>query len=352
MGFYQEFTKKTNIIMITLILLFLLTCVNGDLVVDIENGKVQGDLRENYYYAFEGMPYAEPPGGEFRFAPPKPLKDKWEGVREFKKYGSPCIQWDHFGKPGEKVVGDEDCLTLNVFMPKSAVKSTFKYPVFFFIHGGAFIFGGSYFYNPKYFMYYDVIVVTLNYRLGPMGFLSTEDQIVPGNMGMKDQVMALEWVNRNIGNFGGDKDLITIMGYSAGGASVHLHYLSPLTKGLFKNGVSFSGSALNPWVIAENSKEKAHKIAHSVGCSTEDNEEMVNCLKGKPAGEIVATMEHFQPFLFNPFSPLGVVVEKEIDSNSFLTDSPSSLLKNGDFHKLPWLVSTTQDEGESFENVF
>jgi carboxylesterase type B len=207
------------------------------------------------------------------------------------------------------------------------------------------MFGGSDFYGPKYFMKKEVVLVTINYRLGPMGFLSTEDEILPGNLGLKDQAMALKWVNRNIEKFKGDKNKITIMGYSAGGASVHFHYFSPLSKNLFKNGISFSGCALNPWTMSENSLEKAHIVANYLECPIDDHEKMLLCLKKLPANKIVATMELFQPFLYNPISPMGIVVERNNSKDPFLIEFPSVLLKKGKLQKKPWLATATQAEG-------
>jgi carboxylesterase type B len=219
-----------------------------------------------------------------------------------------------------------------------------KVQVFFYIHGGAFMFGGANYYNPREFMKKKLILVTINYRLGPMGFLSTEDEILPGNLGLKDQVMALKWVNKNIGNFNGDKKEVTIIGFSAGGASVHLHYMSPLSTRLFKNGISMSGCALNPWVITENAKEKSHKLAESLNCDYKDHKKLLECLLKKPAEDIVGSVKLFQPFLYNPFTPFGVVVEKA-HKEAFLTEYPSEILKKQKIQKVPWLATATKDEG-------
>ena len=115
--------------------------------------------------------------------------------------------------------------------------------------------------NPINMMKLDKIFVTVNYRVGPLGFMSTQDEVMPGNMGSKDQALALKWVRENIVHFHGDKDRITVAGFSAGGASTHLFFMSPLTKNLFRNGISHSGCALNPWVMQERAQEKAHKVA-------------------------------------------------------------------------------------------
>ena len=168
--------------------------------------------------------------------------------------------------------------------------------------------------------------------------------MLPGNLGLKDQVEALKWVQRNIRSFNGNPDKVTISGYSAGGASVQLFYMSELTNGLFQNGISHSGVALNPWVMCENSREKAYKVASLVDCPSSSHEEMVKCLKGKPADELVKQAAQFQPFLYNPFSPFGVVVEKA-SPTAFLTDYPENILKNKKSKNLPWLATICQDEG-------
>jgi carboxylesterase type B len=315
-------------------------------VVDIENGKIRGELRD-FFYAFEGIPYAAPPVGKNRFQPPKPFEERWDEVRDFFKYGSSCMQWDHLMPADNRLRGSEDCLFLNVYVPKSVLESRdAKVPTFFHIHGGAFMFGGGEAYSPLRFMTREVILVTFNYRLGPLGFLSTEDEVIPGNFGMKDQLLALQWVNRNIESFQGDKREVTIIGFSAGGASVHAHYLSPLSKGLFKNGISFSGCALNPWVITERPKEKAYRVADLVGCQHKkliDHKKLLNCLREKSAEDIVRAVDVFQPFLYNPFTPFGIVVEKHGDR--FLPDLPSNLLQAQNYQKIPWLATATLDEG-------
>ena len=198
--------------------------------------------------------------------------------------------------------------------------------------------------NPNNMMKMDIVLVTISYRVGPLGFMSTQDEVMPGNLGLKDQALALKWVRENIVHFHGDKDKITVVGFSAGGASTHLFYMSPLTKNLFKNGISHSGSALNPWVIQENAVEKAHKVAALLNCTTDDHTAMLKCLKDQPAGDIVSTVSLFQPFLDNPFSPFGVVVEPKSE-NAFLSDFPSKLLEKGEIYKAPWIASASIDEG-------
>ena len=147
--------------------------------------------------------------------------------------------------------------------------------------------------HPHYLVKEDVLMVGINYRLGSLGFLSTEDDIVPGNMGLKDQSMALRWIKTHIKAFGGDPGKITIVGLSAGGASVHYHYLSPMSAGLFHSGMSFSGTALDCWTQTENSRGKAVRLAELVNCPTSDVRKMIECMKERPAQDLVNAQGEF-----------------------------------------------------------
>lgn len=308
-------------------------------IIEIENGKIEGEEFDNFF-AFKGLPYAVT---EKRFSHSKLYEEKWDGVREFKNISKECAQYEHFSYA---FTGNEvDCLSLNVYVPKSVIRSQEQVPVIFFIHGGAFMFGGSWFYGPENIMENGkMILVTINYRLGVLGFLSTEDEIIPGNFGLKDQVEALKWVNKNINAFGGNKNEITIVGYSAGGASVHLHYLSPLSKGLFKNGISISGVATNPWVFMENGREKAHMVAKYANCPFNDHKIMLECLRKVPMENLTMIAKHFQPFLYNPFSPFGPVIEVD-HKFAFITENPKKILEQGNYQKVSWLQTLVQDEG-------
>lgn len=313
--------------------------ING--IVVIENGKIVGNDVDNYV-EFLGIPYAEPPVGDLRFSPPQKYSQTWKNVREFKNYSDVCAQYDHFGYLYH---GNEDCLTLNVYVPNSVINSNILIPVIVYIHGGAFMFGGGKLYGAKYLMNAEnVILVTINYRLGVLGFLSTEDKTIAGNFGLKDQVEALKWIQTNIEAFKGDKTKVTISGFSAGGASVHLHYMSQTSEGLFNNGISHSGTALDPWVMMEKGKEKAHDLAASVNCPYKNHKKMLECLRNVTAMDLVLFASHYQPFLYNPFSPFGVSVEVEHDG-AFLIQHPKKSLENGNIRKLHWLMSQTQDEG-------
>lgn len=327
---------------IVIILLTICSDVFGDLsVVKIEGGFIKGNVNEQGY-EFLGIPYAEAPVGQQRFETPQRYSQTWEGTRTYDKFGSVCAQFEHFGY---KFIGEEDCLTVNVFVPVHVMDSSEKSPVIFFIHGGAFMFGSGKDYGAEHFMNsQNMVLVTVNYRLGVLGFLSYEDEDLPGNLGLKDQVEALKWVQRNIAAFNGDPTRVTITGFSAGGASVHLHYMSPLTDGLFCNGISHSGVAINPWVMQKNAATKARELGIAMNCQASNGETLVRCLRKLPAKDLVMFVKQYQPYLYNPFSPVGVVVESPSES-AFLTNFPTNLLKEGNFKKLPWIMSQVEDEG-------
>ena len=160
------------------------------------------------------------------FQPPAEVEEftgEFDGTND----GNICPQFD-IGSGGP--AGDEDCLNLNVYTPGADGK---KRPVMVYIHGGAFIMGGgaSYFFGPNYLIEHDVILVTINYRLGALGFLATDDKASAGNMGLLDQIQALRWIQKNIEAFGGDAKQVTLFGEDAGAASVSILTLSPVAEG-------------------------------------------------------------------------------------------------------------------------
>ncbi|KAK2580523.1 hypothetical protein KPH14_006257 [Odynerus spinipes] len=295
------------------------------------------------YEAYEGIPYALPPVGKLRFKSPQKIP-AWSGELPATKFGSPCLQYEQIVREGEdRVQGSEDCLYLNVYVPVLE-KTDSKLPVIFWIHGGAFQYGSGMDMGAKFLMDQDVIFVTINYRLGPLGFLSTEDEVLPGNLGLKDQSMALRWVSENIEWFNGNPNKITLTGLSAGGASVHYHYLSKLSAGLFQGGISISGTAFDCWAQTENSLEKAKKLAAIMGCPTTSTRDMVQCLKYRPGRALVQATKEFQPWLYNPFTPFGPVVEKYGDA-PFISQSPIEIIHSGNVQDVPWITSIVSEEG-------
>uniref|UniRef100_A0A182QSA5 Carboxylic ester hydrolase n=1 Tax=Anopheles farauti TaxID=69004 RepID=A0A182QSA5_9DIPT len=316
-------------------------------IVKIANGPIVGERRGDYY-AFEGIPYAKAPLGERRFAPSELNDEAWTEPRNATTLGPFCMQWSHTIPEKDKLFGEEDCLYMNVY--STTLDAEAGLPTLFYIHGGAFMFGGGGFFSPKHVLRTPKIVVTFNYRVGPLGFLSLEDDVMAGNFGLKDQVTALQWVRQNIHHFGGDPKRVTLVGFSAGGASVHLHYLSPMSRGLFQNGIAHSGTALNPWVMVEDSARKTKRIARALGCTVEPGTgtaSILACLRACTAEDIVRQVPFLLDYLYNPFSPLGVVVERQgkLNRRPFLAKHPASLSRKGKLTKVPLILSVTQGEG-------
>jgi carboxylesterase type B len=171
--------------------------------------------------------------------------------------------------------------------------------VLVFIHGGSWYLGHSTEYQPEYFLEHEVVLVTGNYRLGPMGFLSTEDEHCSGNFALKDQLMILEWVQMNIEKFNGDKRSVTLFGESAGAASVDYHLNSPMSRKLFHRAIVQSASMFNNWAQPDRkgvAKMKAIRLADKVNCTITGTtmKEMVDCLRQKSAHDIIDAQRHFQ----------------------------------------------------------
>ncbi|XP_073837084.1 esterase P isoform X2 [Musca autumnalis] len=313
------------------------------LIVEIENGRLRG--KDNgIYYSYESIPYAEPPTGSLRFEAPQPYAQKWEEDFDASVKPKPCMQWDQFQEGEDKLTGIEDCLTVNVYKPKTGKD---QYPVMVYIHGGCFMFGDVNFYEPEYLMRNgNVILVKIVYRLGPLGFLSTEDEAITGNFGLKDQQLALKWIQKNIAQFGGDPKKVMLTGFSAGGASTHYHVLNPETKNLAKTAVSLSGVALNPWAISTTARQSALKMAKILKCPNLENSQAVKkCLQSKPAGDIVSSVQYFLNFGYNPFSTFGPVVEHPNAHQAFMTKQPRDIIKSGQFSQIPYLVTYTSEDG-------
>lgn len=292
--------------------------------------------------SFLGIPYAKPPVGDLRFASPQPPLS-WDGIRDATKDGNDCIQINMYNSSLKTVVtGDEDCLYLNVHTPK--VDSLSKLPVMLYVHGGGFICGSgiSTVYGPEYMLDEDLVLVTINYRLGPLGFLSMEDTVLPGNYGLKDQTAALLWVKDNIKNFGGNPNSVTIFGESAGGASVLYHMMSPLSKGLFHRGIAQSGTPLCPWSTFPPGihRKMATNLASLVGCPSESTEAMADCLKNIPAYVLIDLLQEFYEWDIDPVVLFVPSTEPDDVEGAFLTTDPWTSKTS-----LPLMIGFTSGEG-------
>nr|AME15818.1 carboxylesterase [Bactrocera dorsalis] len=296
--------------------------------------------------AFMGVPYALPPVGDLRFKPPVPY-GSWSGERLAIRDSEVCIHRDPFTRQTQ-IVGSEDCLYLNVYTPEKP-RTSKPLPVMVNIHGGGFISGSgvSSYYAPDYLLDHDIILVSGNYRLGTLGFLSTETLDCPGNFGLKDQSLILRWVQQNIAAFGGDPNSVTIFGNSAGGASVTYQLVSSLSEGLFHKAIVQSGSYYNPWGQPEHKgtpAKRARKVAQLVGCNPEENwQQILRCLRTKEASDVVATLYEFFEWDFDPMMPFQPVVEPPHEG-AFLTVLPRDGGMPHGF-SLPLIIGATSEEG-------
>ncbi|EZA62846.1 Esterase FE4, partial [Ooceraea biroi] len=281
------------------------------------------------------------------FLDPKPPAS-WDGIRNASENGNVCSQLD---LSTETVIGDEDCLYLNVYVPRS-IYGTTRIPVMVWIHGGGYLIGSGSDINrrPDYLLAKEVIVVFINYRLGVFGFLKLGHETANGNQGLKDQIAALKWVRENIQVFGGDLENITIFGNSAGAASTHLLMLSPLSKGLFHKAILQSGISTCIWAIKETQQEMiSFKLASLLGNDSKDPEEIVEFLRTIPADEIVKAQHQCQ--FLTPMDVYGMnlqfipVIDNEVKRPLFA--HPIHQLLNDD-NDIPIIVGCTSHEYSIF----
>lgn len=247
--------------------------------------------------------------------------------------------------PGHPV-GSEDCLYLNVYTP--SLKPPTPTPVMVFIHGGGFLWGSGNddLYGPEFLVRKGVVLVTFNYRLGALGFLSLDTEDIPGNAGMKDQVAALRWIKKNISNFGGDPENITIFGESAGGGSASLHLVSPMSKGLFKRAICMSGCLNNSWVYGFEVREKALKLAKKLGCNSENDKELYDFFKKVPKEKLVALDLPIVKYDGLIGIAFGVVNETKYgEEEIFFNENECDILKHGIHEDVEVITGYTSDEG-------
>lgn len=325
--------------------------------VEVAQGILQGKECVTYYgkkyYSFEGIPYAKPPIGKLRFRDPQE-PENWTGIRDATQPGSKCCQINPFSIGSAE--GSEDCLYLNVYTPSLPYEKIEKLPVLYFIHGGRLLLGYGDYYKPDYILKHDVILVTINYRLNILGFLCLDIPEVPGNAGLKDAVMALKWVNRNIRCFNGDSSNITVMGESAGGAISTSFLTSKMADGLYHKIVGESGVSISDMYISEKSDiiENAKKVAANLGKTIEDPRSLYEFLVDVPIDDLItafaavaATQDHFT--IKGKFI---VVIEKKFDNvENFFDVEPRIDVANNKFKNVPCLLGRNSHEGALFLNA-
>ncbi|XP_021025047.1 acylcarnitine hydrolase-like [Mus caroli] len=307
-------------------------------------GQVRGRLvhvkdTKSGVHTFLGTPFAKPPVGPLHFAPPE-APEPWSGVRDGTSLPAMCLQNLELLYPeGLKEMKlnlfpfsmSEDCLYLNIYTPAHAQEGS-NLPVMVWIHGGGLVAGMASMHDVSVLAATeDVVVVTIQYRLGVLGFFSTGDQHARGNWGYLDQVAALGWVQQNIAHFGGNCDWVTIFGESAGGTSVSSLVVSPMSQGLFHGAIMESGVALLPYLISNTSEMVSTMVAKLSGCQAMDSQALVLCLRGKSEAEILAINKVF-------------ILIPAVADGEFLPKHPKELLESEDFHPVPSIIGVNNDE--------
>ncbi|KAI1292264.1 Venom carboxylesterase-6 [Halotydeus destructor] len=296
------------------------------------------------YFAFLGIPYATPPTGQLRFKPPV-LHPGWSQILSATAYKNACPQFDSLVRE----LGDEDCLYLNVYTPEIRANREYEvpYPVMVYLQAESYENGDSSLYGPEKLVEKDVLVVTFNYRLGLLGFLSTEDDAASGNWGLHDQRLALEWVKGNIDSFGGDPNKVTLFGQGAGAASTFLHMMSPASQGLFHRAIMQSGSALCDWAIERSPLRFARDIAESVGCPSSPTNRLVDCLRTISPKALLKAQSKVK--IFGEFPQRTAPVVEKAGPLRFMTEEPRAILARGTgFNRIPLMIGTNADETAYF----
>jgi para-nitrobenzyl esterase len=307
-------------------------------VVRTENGLVRGTMGDGFR-TFVGIPFAAPPVGSLRWQPPHPARS-WHGVRDATTPGSPCPALPTIiaGDSSKGGSTNEDCLYLNVWTP-SPVRH--RLPVMVWIHGGGFVNGAGTDYDASVLTARaNAIVVTINYRLGPFGFLALPGLSAEardrssGNFGIQDQQAALEWVRRSIGGFGGDPRNVTIFGESAGGLSVCAQLASPTSSGLFQRAITESGPCTAQLRTLPTAEAAGVALAARLGCA--DTATQVACMRAKPVAGVLAagggSLGSFGPVVG------GAVLPQQIPD----------AISSGQFNQVPVMEGTNHDEYRLF----
>ncbi|KAG9510248.1 Neuroligin-4, Y-linked [Fragariocoptes setiger] len=295
---------------------------------------------------FLSIPYARPPVGSNRFSPPLE-PDAWTQLEAYsKRVMCPQVE-QRFRTINDNILESEDCLYLNVFVPVDRATPVVNYPVIVYIHGGEFKYGSKDHYSPEYLLDHGVILVTINYRLGPLGFLSTDDLAAPGNVGLYDQIAALRWVKRNIQSFGGNNDDVTVMGHDAGAISASLLLLAPHeTKGLIHKVIAIGGSAFSPAAFHWNPRRQAHEFARELRCpDTQHTDQIIRCLRLKDWRVLMATSRLSHNYEQNTHRLWFRPVLDRNSTYSLLRDLPHALYAQGNALNVPLMMGVAASEG-------
>ncbi|KAK0426466.1 hypothetical protein QR680_009726 [Steinernema hermaphroditum] len=321
--------------------LFCDLALSRDVEVETKFGRIEGfryELKDgNSTDVFLGIPFSERPK---RFQRAR-LVSPWMDKKEAKHFGPSCpatMPW--LMDAGLEFA--EECLFMNVIAPSRPSRGRSGYPVVVWVQGGGFELGTSTVYGYKNisenFVSRDVVFVTFNYRLGPFGFLSTGDDAAPGNVGLWDQILALQFVNEIISDFGGDPTNVTVFGESAGAAAVSLLTLSPHSSGLFQKAITISGSSFSNFAINERVVEESLRLAQFLECEG-TSKEIVECLRTRSIDELYSAFFRIGPARDRL---LGFHYSPRFDSDFFPLDSLNSLVEVAS--PIPTLAMITSSE--------
>lgn len=292
---------------------------------------------------FTRIPYAEPPVGQLRFA--APVGKVIEGDFDATRTTVACPQKVQNEIWNMELDLSEDCLTLDIFIPEPKPRDA---AVMMWIHGGGYHMGAGSIpvgLPAPLAAYNYVIVVTINYRLGPLGFLATGDGSIPANIGLLDQRQALVWIQDNIKDFGGDPKRVTIFGESAGAGSVNLHLLSTMSAGLFSRAIMQSGALNEIWshhTTMEEVVEMTFDMGKEVGCDVTTSTELVRCLRSKSVKEIMALYDGSPNVLAAKF------FFRPVADGQFLAEDPIKMASKGSFNQVDVIIGCNGDEGSMF----
>lgn len=307
--------------------------------VKTQSGEIIGDLtgEDNQISRYRGVPYAKPPMGDLRWAPPEP-PESWKGVYTARKFSPVAPQVPSpFGGVTADTPMSEDCLYLNIWTPAQSPND--RFPVMVWIHGGGFRIGAGSLplYDGTNLAEKGVVLVTFNYRLNVFGNFAHPELTrgsrhgASGNYGLLDQVAALEWVKRNIANFGGDPDNVTIFGESAGARSASLHLASPLSRGLFHKAIAQSGALRDTHGSLQDREAAGTALAAQLG-----------------ADKLPAPLDYLRWLPAEDFPDLNGFPSNPIVDGHFMPEDPEAIYMRGGQADVPLLAGTNRDEGTMF----
>ncbi|XP_041360148.1 neuroligin-4, X-linked-like [Gigantopelta aegis] len=304
-------------------------------------GYVHSVLENSTVERFLGIPYAAPPTGHLRFENPRE-PPTWTDILNTTVLSPACPQ-SHWGYLRWHVPDfdshSEDCLYMNIYVPKTGVNNAGGMAVLVHVHGGSNLIGmAAMFHGDVLAVMGNIIVVTFNYRLGPFGFLSGGNADFPGNYGLLDQSFALHWVQENIHFFGGDPSKVTLQGHSAGSSDVVLHLFSSESKGLFRHAVMLSGVATAYWAFSRPPHDPAfvlREVASEHDCSSHDTTRTKQCLKNVPWENMLDVSESFR--LVSHYLP--------VVDNVFLNNTPENLIEDSPINGVAYMMGIARNEG-------